>query len=53
MVISVRNEKGEELSRQVVAVGALRAHEERTVSLTVEMFAAGGGQGTPRGGGKR
>lgn len=51
VVISVRNEKGEELSRQVVGVGALRADEERTVSLTVEMFATGGARGGTRGGG--
>lgn len=38
LVISVRNERGEEINRQVIAVGALHAGSERTVSLSMEVF---------------
>ena len=38
MVVSIRNEKGEEVSRQVVGVGALQPDEERTFTVSVEMF---------------
>jgi len=38
VVISVRNDKGEEVSRQVVNVGALQAAEKRTFSLSVEVL---------------
>ena len=37
MVLVIRNERGEEINRQVVGVGALHANELRTFSLTVEM----------------
>lgn len=38
VVLSIQNEKGEEVSRQVVGVGALQPDEERTFTVTVEMF---------------
>lgn len=38
MVLVIRNERGEELNRQVVGVGGLQPNEQRTFSLTVEMF---------------
>lgn len=38
LVISVRNERGEEINRQVVGVGALQPGDERTVSLSMEVF---------------
>lgn len=38
VVITVRNERGEEVSRQVVGVGALQPDEERTFTLAVEVF---------------
>lgn len=38
LVISVRNERGEETNRQVVAVGAIQAGEFRTVTLNMEVF---------------
>ena len=38
LVISVRNERGEETHRHVVAVGALQADEFRTVTLNMEVF---------------
>lgn len=38
VVLSIQNQKGEEVSRQVVGVGALQPDEERTFTVTVEMF---------------
>lgn len=38
MVISVRNERGEEINRQVISVGALQGGDVRTVSLSMEVF---------------
>ena len=47
VVIAVRNDRGEEVARQVVNVGALQGAEKRTFALSVEMLppqaAAGGG----------
>ena len=40
MVLSVRNGRGEEITRQVVGVGALQPAEERTFTLAVEVFIA-------------
>lgn len=45
VVMTIRNERGEELSRQVVGVGALRPTELRTFTLSVEVQAPGGRQG--------
>ncbi len=39
VVITVENERGEEVSRQVVAVGALRSSEVRTFRLSVDVVA--------------
>ena len=39
---SIRNERGEELTRQVVGVGALRPTESRVFTLSVEIVAPGG-----------
>jgi hypothetical protein len=38
VVIAIRNEKGEEVARQMVGVGALQPQEARTFTLSVEMF---------------
>ncbi len=38
IVLSVRNSRGEEVTRQVVGVGALQPAEERTFSLAVDVF---------------
>ena len=38
MVLTIRNQRGEEVARQVVGVGALQPAEERTFSLSVEVF---------------
>ena len=40
VVLSIRNERGEEITRQVVGVGAMKPDETRTFTLAVEMFAA-------------
>jgi hypothetical protein len=39
MMISVKNERGEEVTRQIVGVGALQPGEARTFSFAVEVFA--------------
>lgn len=38
MIMSIRNERGEEVARQIVGVGALLPSEERTFTLAVEVF---------------
>lgn len=40
MVLSIRNDRGEEITRQVIGVGALHPDESRSFNLSVEMFAA-------------
>jgi hypothetical protein len=52
VVISVRNDRGEEVTRQVVNVGALQSTEKRTFTLSVDMLPpqapASGGNGQQR-----
>jgi hypothetical protein len=38
VVVSIRNDRGEEVARKVVGVGALQANEGRTVTLSVDVF---------------
>jgi hypothetical protein len=38
VVLSIRDDRGEELTRRVVGVGALQPAENRTFSLAVEVF---------------
>jgi hypothetical protein len=40
VVIAIRNDRGEEVARQVVNVGALQSAEKRTFALSVEMLPA-------------
>jgi hypothetical protein len=40
VTITVRNERGEQISRQIVGVGAIEQEEARTFTLTVEVFGA-------------
>lgn len=42
MVLSIKNDRGEEITRQVVGVGALFPGDERTFTLSVEAFEAVG-----------
>lgn len=39
VVLAIRNGRGEEISRQIVGVGALLPSEQRTFALSVEVFA--------------
>ena len=48
MVLSIKNERGEEVTRQVIGVGALYADEQRTFSLAVEMTEATGAKARRR-----
>jgi hypothetical protein len=41
MVLTIRNERGEEIARRLVGVGAMQPDEQRTFTLSVEMSAAG------------
>ncbi|MEW9623523.1 hypothetical protein [Rhodanobacter geophilus] len=40
MVLTIRNERGEEVARKLVGVGAMQPDEQRTFTLSVEMQAA-------------
>ena len=42
MVLSIRNERGEEVNRQVIWVGALYPEDQRSFTLEVEMTQAQG-----------
>jgi hypothetical protein len=42
MVLSIRNERGEEIARKIVGVGALQPEERRSFTLSVEMAPAPG-----------
>ena len=50
VVIAIRNDRGEEVTRQVVSVGALQSTEKRTFALSVEVLPPHGpvGQNTPK-----
>ncbi|OOG45895.1 hypothetical protein [Rhodanobacter sp. C01] len=37
MVLTIRNERGEEIARKLVGVGAMQPGEQRTFTLSVEM----------------
>ena len=42
MVLTIRNERGEEIARKLVGVGAMENDEQRTFTLSVEMAPAEG-----------
>ncbi|KRA52616.1 hypothetical protein ASD77_13340 [Pseudoxanthomonas sp. Root65] len=42
VVLSIRNDRGEEVTRQVVGVGAMQPHEQRSFVLSVELNPATG-----------
>ncbi|GAB3368269.1 hypothetical protein GCM10027431_13450 [Lysobacter rhizosphaerae] len=48
MVLSIKNERGEEVTRQVIGVGALFTDEQRTFTLAVEMTEATGSRARRR-----
>jgi hypothetical protein len=39
VVVSIRNDRGEEVTRRVIGVGALNPNEGRTVTVSVDVFA--------------
>jgi hypothetical protein len=41
MVLTIRNERGEEIARRLVGVGAMQPEEQRTFTLSVEMSPSG------------
>ena len=43
MVLTIRNERGEEIARKLVGVGAMLPNEQRTFTLSVEMNPASAG----------
>lgn len=43
MVLTIHNERGEEIARKLVGVGAMQPGEQRSFSLSVEMQAASAG----------
>jgi hypothetical protein len=42
VLVSIRNERGDEVARQVVGVGALQPGEARTFTVSVDVFAPDG-----------
>ena len=48
MVLSIRNERGEEIDRKLVGVGAMRPGEQRTFALAVEIYGDGAEAGPQR-----
>jgi hypothetical protein len=42
VLVTIRNDRGEEVARHVIGVGGLQANEGRNVSLSVEVYAPGG-----------
>lgn len=44
VVVSIKNDRGEEVARKIVGVGALDPLESRTVTLSVDVFAPRGGR---------
>jgi hypothetical protein len=47
VVIAIRNDRGEEVTRQVVSVGALQSTEKRTFALSVEVLPSQAPPGVP------
>jgi hypothetical protein len=41
MVLTIRDERGKEIARRLVGVGAMQPDEQRTFTLNVEMVAVG------------
>jgi len=46
MVLTIRNERGEDIARRIVGVGAIQPEEQRTFTLCVEMTKASAKRGT-------
>lgn len=50
VLLTIRNDRGEEIARQVVGVGALQPGDGRTFTLAVEIFAPGDARAASEGG---
>lgn len=50
MMVTIRNEKGEEIARQSIGVGALQPTEQRTFTVAVEVFTPEEGESSGNGG---
>ncbi len=48
VVLSIKNDRGEEIARHVVGVGAMQVNEERTFTLAVEAVPRNDGKGARR-----
>jgi len=48
VMLSIKNDRGEEITRQVIGVGALHSAEQRTFTLAVEVFTPGDGRAAGR-----
>jgi len=46
IVVSILGSQGEEITRQIVSVGALNPEEQRTFRLAVDVFTPSGEQAT-------
>ncbi|HEV8355882.1 MAG TPA: hypothetical protein VGQ17_03845 [Gemmatimonadales bacterium] len=53
VMLSIRNDRGEEITRQVIGVGALQPAEQRSFSLAVEVFTPAGARIPDNGGTSR
>ena len=53
MMLTIRNERGEEIARQQIGVGALQPLEQRTFTLSVDVFTPEKGKSSRNGGGGR
>lgn len=42
VVVTIRNDRGDEIARKLIGVGAMAPNEQRTFSLTVEVIPAKG-----------
>ena len=50
VLLTIRNDRGEEIARQVVGVGALQPGDGRTFTLAVEIFTPGDARAASEGG---
>ena len=48
VVLSIKNDRGDEIARHVVGVGAMQVNEERTFTLAVEAVPRNDGKGARR-----
>ena len=49
VVVTVRNDRGDEIARKLISVGAMNPDEQRSFTLTVEVTPARGKSGTKGG----